>query len=200
MAIDCEQAGRAAEKRFALPPGLLLAIGQTESARWDPLLQRTVPWPWAVDFSGQGRLFDSRADAERTVRDALLRGQRNIDVGCFQISLLHHPLAFASLEQAFDAQANADYAAGFLTALHGRLGSWPAAVAAYHSAKPDYGEPYRQRVFARWSGTAPPNNAAGFTIIAGVRISTPLPAGTAPIGITLQSAAQRLPRIITPGG
>ena len=43
---------------------------------------------------------------------------RSIDIGCAQVNLMHHPDAFASLEQAFDPMANADYAARFLKQLH----------------------------------------------------------------------------------
>ena len=199
-ANDCEEAGRAAEQRFALPSGLLVAIGRIESGRWDATHGRSIPWPWTVDFEGQGRLFNTRAEAVRTTRDALQTGLRNIDVGCYQINLLRHPFAFADLDQAFDAQANAEYAARFLAALHERLGTWPAAVAAYHSADPQLGGPYRQRVYATWSGGAPGSDIVGLTIIAGVRIWTPSPAGSAPGMIVLQAARRDLPRVITPGG
>jgi transglycosylase-like protein with SLT domain len=146
----CEQAGRQAERAHDLPSGLLLAIGRVESGRWDAARDRVVPWPWAIDAGGDGALLDSKQAAiARTVvlRDA---GTRNIDVGCFQINLAMHPSAFTDLQQAFDPVANADYAARFLVELHAHLGNWNDAVAAYHSAQPDLGTPYRQAVFANW--------------------------------------------------
>jgi hypothetical protein len=63
-----------------------------------------------------------------------------------QINLAYHPDAFATLEQAFDPRANASYAVSFLNDLRQRTGSWDAATAAYHSATPELGEPYRARV------------------------------------------------------
>lgn len=191
-----------AEQRFALPSGLLLAIGQIETGRWNAALGRSVPWAWSVDLAGQGKMFDSQAEAVSAVRASLQAGQRNVDVGCFQINLLHHPAAFASLDQAFDAQANAEYAARFLASLYARLGTWPAAVAAYHSADPLLGGPYGQRVFATWSGVGQAHVVAptGYVVIAGVRIWTPSPAGTASGIIVLQVSTQALPRIITPRG
>jgi soluble lytic murein transglycosylase-like protein len=200
-APDCDAAGRSAEHRFGLPPGLLHAIGVAESGRWDAVQGRTVPWPWAVDLAGQGRLFDTEADALRAVGEELAAGRRNVDVGCFQINLQYHPLAFTDLAQAFDAGANADYAARFLSDLHAQLGTWEAAVAAYHSARAALGEPYQRRVFAVWSGVKAPDQAdvAGFTVMVGVRVWTPVPPGDAPLTIVLQPVTQNLPRIVTPG-
>jgi hypothetical protein len=63
-----------------------------------------------------------------------------------QVNLMYHPTAFATLDQAFDPAANAAYAAAFLKRLYAQFGSWPAATAAYHSAVPDIGEPYQQKV------------------------------------------------------
>jgi hypothetical protein len=146
----CEQAGRLAERAHALPAGLLLAIGRVESGRWDAERRRVVPWPWAVDADGAGILIDSKdAAIARTValRDA---GIRNIDVGCYQINLASHPLAFTDLSEAFDPVANADYAGRFLDELHARFGTWDGAIAAYHSTQFERGISYRQLVFANW--------------------------------------------------
>jgi DNA-binding response OmpR family regulator len=206
----CEQAGIDAERQFALPSGLLLAIGRVESGRWDPELRRTVPWPWAIDAAGAPTLAASKQEALLQTQALQSRGLRNIDVGCYQISLLNHPDAFASLEQAFDPVVNAQYAARFLTSLHARLGDWEAAVAAYHSSTPTRGLPYRDAVYATWSGR-PSTSVAGRSIepvviylVGGVQISvwTPSPNGTAAglIGITrAPPPANSLPRIITPG-
>ena len=79
-----------------------------------------------------------------------IHGVRNIDVGCFQISLLHHPQAFASLDEAFDPISNARYAARFLRTLYRQTGNWQDAVALYHSASADRGPRYRDRVLAEW--------------------------------------------------
>ncbi|HEY1935320.1 MAG TPA: hypothetical protein VGG99_25215 [Acetobacteraceae bacterium] len=179
----------------------MLAIGKIESGRWDVARGESLPWPWAIDVHGQGRLFDSEAAALDAARNELASGNRNVDVGCFQINLQYHPLAFAGLAQAFDARANADYAARFLSDLHAQLGTWEAAVATYHSASAGLGEPYQHRVFAIWSGVKAPDeaNPAGFTVIAGVRVWTPVPPGDAPLAIVLQPATANLPRIVTPG-
>jgi hypothetical protein len=84
--------------------------------------------------------------------------------------------------------------------LYERLGTWQAAVATYHSADPQEGGPYGQRVFATWSKGTPGADAVAFTLVAGVRIWIPSPAGTAPGLIVLQAPLQLLPRIITPNG
>lgn len=201
------QAGQAAEQQFDLPPGLLLAIGRVESGRYDPRLGKVVPWPWAIDAAGQGESFDSSAAAVQATRALQAAGQHNIDVGCFQISLLHHPNAFPDLAQAFDPQANAQYAARFLVSLHERLGNWQDAVAAYHSATPDLGQPYLQRVMATWTGTTAASPSPGLSIIAasytplpGIHVWVPYATGRAPAIIKLPTpVSPSMPRVITPG-
>jgi hypothetical protein len=76
------------------------------------------------------------------------QGIHSIDVGCLQISLLHHPDAFPSLEQAFDPVQNASYGAAFLTDLHNKTSAWPKAVELYHSATPELGQDYGRKVYA----------------------------------------------------
>lgn len=194
---ECERAGIAMERVNGLPPGLLLAIGRVESGRWDSVRGRVTAWPWTMNAAGKGLWFATEEAAARTVRDLLNGGTRSIDVGCFQINLLWHPTAFASLEQAFDPDANAAYAARFLLELFGQTGSWEAAVEAYHSMDPALGYAYRQQVFSTWAAappttTIPPIRARGFPslaaasrpiampmVIAGIQIWTPMPFGTA---------------------
>jgi soluble lytic murein transglycosylase-like protein len=147
----CEQAGGDAERQYALPSGLLLAIGRVESGRWDAAYRRTVPWPWAIDADGEPLLSASKEEAVSRTRALQAGGVRNIDVGCFQVNLQHHPTAFPNLDQAFDPVANAQYAARFLISLSTRLGGWGEAVAAYHSSSPERGIPYRRAVLATWS-------------------------------------------------
>jgi hypothetical protein len=147
-ASACQVAAQVAERAQALPPGLLPAIGQVESGRRDPVTGRVAAWPWTINAAGMGRLFDRREDAIIETQALQARGVTSVDVGCFQVNLFYHPTAFASLEEAFDPQANAAYAARFLSALHTRTGSWDSAVAAYHSATPERGGPYRDRVIA----------------------------------------------------
>ena len=155
-ASPCEQAALEAEKAFDLPAGLLLAIGRVESGRYDAAIGRVVAWPWTIDVGGDGRLFDTAMEAVRTTQWLRDRGTRNIDVGCFQVSLMYHPEAFATIEEAFDPTANGRYAGRLLASLKARLGTWPDAVAAYHSADPARGVPYREKVYASWQGTAIP--------------------------------------------
>jgi hypothetical protein len=187
----CVRAGVEAERRFGIPPGLLQAIGVVESGRGGGPEAGAAPWPWTIDAEAHSRFFASRAEAVSATRALLARGVASVDVGCFQVNLYYHPNAFASLEEAFDPLANALYAARFLRQLYARGGSWRAAVAAYHSATPGRGEPYRERVFASWKGSAEPVPAAApAPVIAfGVRINTPLPVGSAPEVIALRPVA-----------
>lgn len=197
----CREAGIAAERAHSLPPGLLLAIGQVESGRRDPATGILSAWPWTLNAAGVGQAFATADAAHAATRSFQAGGVASIDVGCYQVNLLHHPAAFASLDEAFDPQANAAYAARYLSALRARLGSWDAAVAAYHSATPERGGPYRDLVMAGWGGgtaaadPGPPGPARPLAervlawsppAAAAMRIWTPSQPGTAPAVITLQ--------------
>ncbi len=111
---------------------------------------RLHPWPWTINAEGVGAFFASKAEAIAAVRALQARGVRSIDVGCMQVNLMFHPTAFASLDEAFDPQANALYAAHFLNALNAGSRDWSYAIAAYHSQTPDIGADYRRRVLAVW--------------------------------------------------
>jgi len=146
----CRQASDTAERRHAIPAQLMAAIGRVESGRRDPQTGTMGPWPWTINAEGQGAFFDTKPAAIAAVQALQARGVRSIDVGCMQVNLMHHPNAFASLEQAFDPMANADYAADFLVRLYDEAHSWPKAVGMYHSATPELGNPYQAKVMAIW--------------------------------------------------
>jgi len=190
----CEQAGAAAEAAFGVPSGLLLAIGRVETGRYSQALGRVAPWPWAVDVAGTGALFPNRSEALAVARGAVAAGQRNVDLGCFQVNLGAHPQAFTSLRQALDPMANASYAARFLVALHARLGDWAAAAAAYHSETAALGAPYLRAVLRSWTG---PGGIPGGVIPAAFAAATPLIPRLDTGWVVISPVVG--PRIITPG-
>ena len=139
------------ERERRLPEQLLSAIANVESGRPDPVTGRFEPWPWAINVSGTSHFYASKEDAIDAVRLFQAAGVRSIDVGCMQINLLQHPNAFSSLDQAFDPYANVAYGAQFLAALYHQSGTWPEAIAAYHSQTPKIGADYWGRVLAHWT-------------------------------------------------
>ena len=145
----CDAAIASAERTIRLPPRVLSAIAEVESGRPDADTGALHPWPWTINAEGRGQFFASKAEAIAAVRALQLQGMRSIDVGCMQVNLMHHPNAFASLDEAFDPQSNALYAARFLNTLYVASGSWLQAIAAYHSETPAIGDDYRRRVMAR---------------------------------------------------
>jgi hypothetical protein len=145
----CRQAIRVAERDAGIPTQLMAAIGRVESGRRAPD-GRVDPWPWSVNAEGTDHVYTTKAEAVAAVRAMQAQGMRSIDVGCMQINLMHHPDAFASLEEAFEPLSNARYAARFLTQLHAQTGDWRSAAAMYHSATPDIGADYERRVMAVW--------------------------------------------------
>ncbi|MBV8524138.1 MAG: lytic transglycosylase domain-containing protein, partial [Acetobacteraceae bacterium] len=148
--IQCRAAVRAAERASSIPEHLLAAISRVESGRRDPQTGGWNPWPWTINAEGQGFFYDTKAQAVAAVRALQAKGVQSIDVGCMQINLMHHPKAFASLEEAFDPMANAAYGARFLAQLYGQTGTWEKAAAYYHSVTPGLADEYQKRVLAVW--------------------------------------------------
>jgi hypothetical protein len=138
------------ERQADLPPLLLRAIGIVETGRPDPVTGRVVPWPWSLNIAGIDHVYATKSEAIAGVLAAQAAGIRSIDVGCMQVNLMFHPLAFATLDEALDPQANVAYAALFLHRLRGDLGSWPMAAAAYHSMSPPLANAYAARVAVHW--------------------------------------------------
>ena len=147
----CAAAIAAAERDSGMPAGLLGAIAKVETGRRAPD-GSVQPWPWSYNAAGDGRYAASDAEAVQEVRAIQARGVRSIDIGCMQINLLHHPDAFPNLEAGFDPTTNVAYSVRFLRSLRARTGDWNQAVALYHSATPDRGLVYQQRVMAALSG------------------------------------------------
>jgi Transglycosylase SLT domain len=169
----CEAAIAGAESEIRLPARVLTAIALRESGRIDPDTGRVRPWPWTINFEGTGHFYASKEEAIAAVQTIQAAGGQSIDVGCMQINLMHHPEAFASLDDAFDPQRNSSYAGRFLTALFSSLGDWGMAIAAYHSRTPGVGEPYRDQVVATWNPKDP-------AVLAKLSFS-PLPVQMSPI-------------------
>ena len=140
---------RTAEAEFAasMPTHLLTAVSKVESGRWRADTGEILAWPWTVTSGKEGRFLPSKAAAIAEVERLRAKGVTNIDVGCMQINLYHHPTAFDSLEQAFDPDRNVAYAIGFLRELRDRWGSWTRAVGNYHSNTPALSGRYRAKVF-----------------------------------------------------
>jgi hypothetical protein len=139
-----------AEHQFALPAKLLQTIGIVESGRLDTATGRVAPWPWTINVGGIGHYFETKSAAIQAVQDLQTAGVQSVDVGCMQINLMHHPNAFASLDEAFDPGANTRYGARFLAALYHEIGNWPQSAAAYHSRTEDVGADYESRIMAIW--------------------------------------------------
>jgi hypothetical protein len=175
-AAACSAAIARAQARYALPPGLLLAIGLAESGRVDPTTRRMRPWPWAVQAGGRSLYFESRAEAVAWVRNAQAGGTASVDTGCLQVNLMFHPTAFATVDAAFDPEGNVDYAARFLVSLHDETRDWTQAIGFYHSRTPALAAPYQQRV--RVNMGAVPGAVAKDSAIAALS-APPMPPGLA---------------------
>ncbi|WP_128514869.1 transglycosylase SLT domain-containing protein [Tabrizicola thermarum] len=135
----CREAAAHAAAKTGVPYDVLIAIATVETGR------NNQPWPWTVNFAGEGHWYDSAADAALSVQQALSTGATNIDIGCFQLNYRWHARAFTSVEDMLDPARNAIYAAEFLSRHYANTGDWALAAAAYHSGTPEYARAYQSK-------------------------------------------------------
>lgn len=143
VAAICDDAARSASDKTGVPVSVLRAITRSETGQTKRGELR--PWPWTVNMEGVGKWFSSRDDALGYVRAKYDKGARSFDVGCFQINYRWHGEKFASINEMFDPEANALYAARFLKRLYAEKNDWSEAAGAYHSRTKKYSTRYRKR-------------------------------------------------------
>ncbi len=148
----CDLAAAAAAERTGVPIDLLPAISRVETGRGGP---EPAPWPWTINADGEGQFFDSQEEAVEAATAHLTDGTGTFDVGCFQLNIRWHGAAFQTLDDMFDPDRNAEYAAEFLLQLYQESGDWRAAVSAYHSRTPELADLYLDRVRAVLQGPGP---------------------------------------------
>ncbi len=154
----CDLAAEHAASTTGVPLDMLLAISRAETGRLRN--GQLAPWPWAVNRAGEGFWFETAAEAIDFASAELAANALNFDVGCFQINLRWHSAGFSSLNEMFDPEMNAAYAARFLTQLRRNEGGWSEAVAAYHSRNNRQAEAYLARVEEIYVGLADPRSGA----------------------------------------
>lgn len=137
----CDAAAYRAAEKTGVPSEVLLTITRLETGRGPA----TDPWPWTVNHAGDGTWFKSEDDARSYVFSKVKRGVSNIDIGCFQINYRWHSDAFRSLDDMFNPDLNAVYAAEFLKQLYTEFGGWTEAAGAYHSRTPRFADRYKAK-------------------------------------------------------
>jgi len=115
-----------AERKFNIPPGLLVAISLVESG------QDGTPNPYVMSVGGRAVYARSANDAARHLRDKRGQLKENVYVGCMQLSLSSHRGQFQPVERIVEPKENVFYAGRLLLRLHGEEGSWKTAVARYN--------------------------------------------------------------------
>jgi hypothetical protein len=139
------------ETQYGMPAGLLKAIARVESSG-SPYGDISKPWPWTLNVGGAGHYYPDKEAALTALTAYKAESDVNIDVGCMQISLRHHPNAFPDLATALDPASNVAYGALFLAALHDKSGDWMIASGNYHSSTPGFGDTYRGLVQVAMTG------------------------------------------------
>ncbi len=140
-ASACEAQILRASQRYDIPPGILYAVGLTETGRKGSLQ------PYALNIAGKAVFAPDKQAAIRIFNKARRDGVKLIDLGCMQINHHYHAAHFRSVGDMLDPRRNVDYAARFLRELRKDHGSWSMAVARYH-AGPD-NDPAQKRYVCR---------------------------------------------------
>ena len=144
---DCFNFTEKYGKQFNIPDKLLTSISLVESGI--KRNNRFISWPWTLNVAGKSKFFDNKNDA----LDFLKKNykNKNIDVGCMQISLKYHFKEFDSLENILDPEQNVKYAAKFLKNLFSKHRRWNEAISRYHSSVPIRKKKYLKRVKNYWA-------------------------------------------------
>lgn len=137
----CEGEILAAAEKYAIPPGILYAVGLTETGVKGSLQ------PFALNIEGRTFYARNRTEAVHAFHTARKQGKKLIDLGCMQINHHYHAAEFDSVSDMLDPHLNVEYAARFLKRLNDRHKSWSRAVARYH-AGPD-NDPAQKRYLCR---------------------------------------------------
>ena len=156
----CIELTQLAERTRRFPKGLLYAIARIESGRQVRVDATPAPWPWTVTVGGEGRYYDSKAEAVKAVEQLQRDGRSNIDVGCMQVNLHHHGRAFSSIAEAIDPVNNVAYATEYLVVLYKRYNNWEEAIKYYHSSDPSKHNYYLARVKRVWEASRAPRAVA----------------------------------------
>lgn len=146
-APSCERLAVDAAQKHGVPVELLIAIAHTESGRRG----RETPvraWPWTSNIEGQGRYYDTQADALRHLEEVRRSGVTSFDVGCMQLNYRWHQMNFQTLSDMLNPALNVSYAARYLKELWSETGNWETATRYYHSRNPSLGRAYLGRVQA----------------------------------------------------
>lgn len=155
-AATCQTAAAKAEREHAIPDNLLQAITLVETGRW--LDKKNTAWPWTINIAGKSHYFDSSNEALVFALARAQLGAKSMDLGCFQINTKWHSKNFSTLEEMFDPDAGAAYAASFLTKLHREFGDWDIAVKNYHSRTESKGKRYAKKIDAVLTAMADDDN------------------------------------------
>ncbi|HYG86115.1 MAG TPA: lytic transglycosylase domain-containing protein [Azospirillum sp.] len=138
--FQCSRHFANGEALYGIPRGILHAMSMVESGRGG------MPWPWALNLSGEPRYPATRAEALRLMHDEVGGLRTDVAVGCMQIHTRWHAGSFAIAEDILDPTVNVTYAARFLRELYDRHGSWTEAVRHYHASDPAAQHAYLCRV------------------------------------------------------
>ena len=142
--IDVPPVYRAVASEYNHPAAIVYSIALAESG--NDYHGARLPWPWAVNHGGTPLYFDTREEAYNYLAPLVASGQCNFDVGLMQVNWCWHKDRFSSLWDALDPVTNIRAGASILREEYNRLGSYEAAVGAYHSRTAHRANAYRERV------------------------------------------------------
>ncbi|KAA2215031.1 lytic transglycosylase domain-containing protein [Pseudoroseomonas oryzae] len=142
----CLDAVRAAEAKYDLPDGLLVALALAESGLH----------AHAISVGGRAFYPDSRAEARTLLARSSARG--SVMAGCVQVNTKVH--ASNGSDWPLDPRRAADWAARYLRQHYDSSGNWAAAIRRWNGAGPKDNK-LVCRVQAKLQVTSPNSTALG---------------------------------------
>lgn len=139
---DCLTHILAAEKKYNLPSGLLLAISLVESG------YEGKPHPYAMHLNGKSVFANDLKEASSHMRLQNGKLKPNISVGCMQLQVYYHKGHFDPVENILVPAENVDYAGRFLADLRYRFKNWTFAVRRYNGGSHPQMDQYLCKVYS----------------------------------------------------
>lgn len=143
-ANQCLKAINLIKDQTNVPKLLLLKVAKIESG----IGRQKTPWPWSIQVQGKSYYFKNKLAATLYIKQLLLLGIENFDVGCFQINWRWHKDKIKTPQELLNPNKNTLIAAQFLDDLKAQHQSWIKAIAYYHSSNPQKGAAYAKLVYS----------------------------------------------------
>jgi len=124
FASTCSEVVQGLAPKVGVPVLIANAVMVAESGSHGPL---------TLNIAGDARYPVTDLEAEAAINVAV-RGGKNVDIGCMQVSSKHNGKRVSVLASLLDPFVNVETGLAILVELRQHYGNWRQAVGAYHNA------------------------------------------------------------------